>query len=99
MRRYRLQPALCDDGSDARRREELNEALSVIEILRSDWDGGGEYSNPLHLGRKRSYVVYTFNRQKLADLLEPDLCLAAGNDCADSFSFDPLTFGPDLLSD
>src|SRR3954471_18663342 len=91
-----LQAVLPDDGRRGWRGEELDERPRRIGLLRARMDTGGEHGHPLQLARQRADEVDAGEMHQLADLLEADLGVAAGDQGADEHAGWRL---PELLLD
>src|SRR5215207_6742725 len=79
----RLHAFLPDDRGGFRDGEEFHQRPCRVRLLRCRVQAGREHGDLLDVGRQRTDEVDALHRQYLADLLETDLGLAAGNHLAD----------------
>ena len=98
--RYRLETCLPNDRRYGGRREELDQPFRGVGILRALGNCRRENRHLLRAFGQRSDDGDARHGLELADLLEPDLHVAARNRIADTLvRFDHLALRLDLLGD
>src|SRR5208337_804385 len=79
--------------------EKLQQCPARLGLLGTCRNAAGEYRNFLNFRWQRADQIDARNREELADLLEAELGLSAGNDRADGFGRNHPTLAEDLIVD
>ena len=79
MASARLHTAFLECCTRFRGGQKFDQRLSRFGFLSTDDHASGEHGRLLHVRRQRTDIINTGKVSKLADLLEADLDLAAGN--------------------